>query len=110
MPIPFRIAGQPDLSVEFQIDTGFSGYLSLPPAAVAALGLPYVEDTRANLANDQSVLIPVHMGTIVWNDTERTVRILATGRRPLLGTALLDGLYLGVDFTEGGEVKIEPRS
>lgn len=110
MSVRFRLPGQPELSIEFQIDTGFSGYLSLPPPAVAGMGLPYVEDIRANLANDQSVLIPVHMGTIVWNDAERVVRILATGRRPLLGAALLDGQYLGIHFAEGGEVSVTPRA
>jgi hypothetical protein len=44
---------------------------------------------------------------IIWNGEEREIRVLATGRRPLLGTALLDGHELVVQFTEGGLVTID---
>jgi clan AA aspartic protease len=109
MPVPFRSPGRPDLSIEFVVDTGFTGFLTLPPAAVAALGLTFLEDTPASLANDQIVSLAVHVATILWNGSERLVRVIAAGRRPLLGTALLDGTYLGVDFTDGGEVTITAR-
>jgi clan AA aspartic protease len=110
IPIPFRLPGQPDLTIEFVIDTGFTGALSLPLASVAAMGLPYLEDTLANLANDVSVPLPVHTATIVWAGAERIVRVIAVGRRPLLGTALLDQNHLGIDFLEGGGVTVAPCS
>ena len=107
LPVPFRLPGQPDLTIEFVVDTGFTGYLTLPPTAVTVLGLPYLEDIPATLATDDEVALPVHAATIVWNDVEREVRVLATGKRPLLGTALLDGQELLAQFTEGGSVTIE---
>ena len=106
LPVTLRLPGQPDLQIEFVIDTGFTGALALPPAAVTAMGLPYLEDTPASLANDQTVTVPVHALTLVWDGVERIVRVLAVGRRPLLGTALLNGNYLGVLFQEGGVVTI----
>jgi clan AA aspartic protease len=109
MPVLLRLSGQPDLTIEFVVDTGFTGFLTPPAPAVAALGLPFLEDTPANLANDQVGSLAVHVATIVGNGTEQIVRVVATGRRPLLGTALLDGSYLGVDFTDGGAVTISPR-
>jgi len=109
MPVLFRWPGRPDLSIEFVVDTGFTGFLTLPAAAVAALGLTFLEDTPASLANDQIVSLAVHVATILWNGSERLMRVIAAGRRPLLGTALLDGTYLGVDFTDGGEVTITAR-
>ena len=39
---------------------------------------------------------------------KRTVNVLATGERPLLGTALLKGNELVVQFEESGLVTIEP--
>src|SRR5258708_4929067 len=33
---------QPPLSTEFVVDTGFEGFLTLPPAAVATLQLPFI--------------------------------------------------------------------
>jgi clan AA aspartic protease len=109
MPVVFRLFGLPDVTIEFVVDTGFTGALSLPLAAVIAMGLPFLENMRANLANDTDVILPVHVATIVWHGVERRVRVLATGRRPLLGTALLDGNYLGIEFHNGGEVHIEER-
>jgi clan AA aspartic protease len=89
------------------VDTGFVGFLTLPSAAVAALGLPFLHDTPANLADDSEVQLAVHEATIVWQDEERRVRLLATGKRPLLGMALLDGQELVVQCTDGGLVTVD---
>ena len=40
----FRLPEQPDFTIEFVIDTGFTEFLSLPPAAVNLLGFPFVYD------------------------------------------------------------------
>ncbi len=105
--IPFRDPGQPDVAFEFVIDTGFAGFLTLPPAAVSALNLPLVRAIPANLADDSSILVFVHAATIVWNGEERDVEVMALGRRPLLGTLLLDGHDLGIQFADGGLVTID---
>jgi clan AA aspartic protease len=107
IPVTFRLPNRPDFAIEFVIDTGFTDYLCLPPEAVAVLGLPFQYDLPANLADNSEVILPVHEATILWNQEEREVRVLATGRRPLLGTALLDEHELVVQFTEGGLVTIE---
>ncbi|WP_338044508.1 hypothetical protein [Nostoc edaphicum] len=41
------------------------------------------------------------------NGTEREVIVLAMGRRPLLGTALLADYHLSIDFYEGGTVLLD---
>lgn len=107
VPVTFRLAGRPDIVIEFVVDTGFVGFLTLPSAAVDALGLLFLHDTAANLADDSEVQLPVHEATIVWQDTERHVRVLATGKRPLLGMALLDGQELMVQCTDGGLVTVD---
>jgi clan AA aspartic protease len=109
MPVALHLFGLPDVTIEFVVDTGFSVALSLPLAAVRAMGLPFLEDTRANLANDTDVILPVHVATIVWQGVEKRMRVLATGRRPLLGTSLLNGSYLGIEYHDGGPVHIEER-
>jgi len=35
------------------------------------------------------------------------IPILAMGRRPLLGTALLEDHHLSIDFYEGGQVLVD---
>ena len=42
--VPLRIPNQPEVEVAFVIDTGFTGFLTLPPAIVAALNLPHFSD------------------------------------------------------------------
>lgn len=104
--VAFRVAGQPDLLVECVVDTGFEGALTLPAAAVASLGLPYLAEISANLADDTDIRADVYVATIGWNGADHDVALLALGGRPLLGTALLDGHHLAVDFIDGGAVRI----
>lgn len=104
--VEFRLPNIPDFTIEFVIDTGFTDYLCLPPEAVALLRLPFLYELPANLANNSWVDIPVHEAVIIWNGIEQEVNVLATGKRPLLGTALLDEHELVIQFTEGGLVTI----
>lgn len=105
--VQFLLSGRPALNVEFVIDTGFEGFLTLPPAAVAAMGLPYVRTLVANLADGSGTRADVHEATILWHGEVRTVDVLAIGRRPLLGTSLLDGSETSIQFTDGGLVSID---
>lgn len=100
--------GGPDVTIEFVVDTGFVGYLTLPPAAVGALNLPFVRRIAANLADDSTIHVSVHAATIVWNGQEQEVAVLGTGKRPLLGTLLLAGCELNVRFEDGGLVSVVP--
>ena len=106
--LPIRIAGQPDIAIEFVLDTGFAGFLTLPAAAIATLGLPFSHSINANLADGSRIRVDVHLADILWNGEERHIEILATGLRPLLGTLLLDGSDVSIQFTEGGLVAITP--
>jgi clan AA aspartic protease len=105
--LTFMLPNGSTLPIEFVIDTGFTGDLCLPPEAVSLLRLPFIYDLPANLADNSQVLLPVHQAVVIWNGEEREVSVLATGRRPLLGTALLKQYELIVQFTEGGLVTIE---
>ena len=104
--VVFRLPGRPDFAVECVVDTGFAGALTLSPEAVAALGLPFFQEIDANLANDADVKTAVHIATIVWDGCELEIAVLAMGRRPLLGTALLENKRLCADFTEKGSVTL----
>lgn len=103
----FPLLNRPSITIGFVIDTGFTDQLCLPPEAVDLLGLPFLYAQPANLANNTTVMLPIHEATIIWNGEERKIRVLATGRRPLIGTALLRQNELVIQFTEGGLVTID---
>lgn len=110
--VMFSLSGQPDFSINFVIDTGFNDYLTLPPQAVSAMNLPLYSSTPARLADGSETLLSIHLATIVWDNLEKIVPILASGYKPLLGTALMEGYHLEIDFEDNGLVSLEklPKS
>jgi clan AA aspartic protease len=107
LPVIFCLALVNDLTIDFVIDTGFNGYLTLPPPAVAVMNLPLESTISARLADGSESEIPIHLAKIRWNDREEFVTVLATGIKPLLGTALLKGFRLTVEFSIDGIVRLE---
>ncbi|QLE58616.1 clan AA aspartic protease [Nostoc sp. TCL26-01] len=107
VPVIFRLHGQPDFSVDFVIDTGFNDYLTLPAQAVNAMNLPLYSSILARLADGSEALLAIHLATIVWDNVEKVVPILASGYKPLLGTAMIEGYHLEIDFEENGLVSLE---
>jgi predicted aspartyl protease len=65
LDVIFRFPGRPDLAIEFVIDTGFAGHLTLPPMAVRTLQLPFRWEITANLADDSVIPVNLHRATIV---------------------------------------------
>ena len=55
-------------------------------------------------------MLSIHLATIVWDNMEIIVPVLASGVKPLLGTALMAGYHLEIDFKENGLVKLEKLS
>ena len=104
--VVFFLPGGGTISLEFVIDTGFVGALTLPSAAVATMNLPFVHEFNTNLANDSSFRADAHRGVIMWHGQTLSVPVLAMGRRPLLGTALLAGYDLNAEFAPNGRVEI----
>lgn len=74
------------------------------------MNLPLYSTTLARLADGSEALLSIHLATIVWDNSEKFVPILASGYKPLLGTALMRGYHLEIDFTENGLVSLEKLS
>jgi clan AA aspartic protease len=103
-----RGPGHQEAEIEFVLDTGFVGFLTLPPAAVAALSLPFVAPQIAVLADRSRTRLDLHSTTVLWDGQERDVEVLAMEGQPLLGTSLLEDHDVQIQFTDGGLVIIEP--
>ena len=81
----------PTLEIEAVVDTGYTGFLTLPPTLVNELALPFAYVSRAFLANDDQVEFNIHNVTLLWDGEPRDIEADATGSTPLVGMLLLDG-------------------
>lgn len=91
------------------IDTGFSGYLTLPPDVIAALQLPFYGSIQARLGDGSLVRLRQFDATVIWCEEEREIRVLETDGGLLIGMQMLYGYRYTMDTIDGGEVRIEPR-
>ena len=96
--------------IEAVIDTGYSGFLTLPAMLVTELELPFAYVGRAFLANDDEVIFDVHDVTVLWDSQPRPIKADATGSTPLVGMQLLDRHDLNIEVESGGRVFIQARA
>ena len=99
-------AGQ-EREIEAVIDTGFNGFLTLPPALVAELGLPFASIGLATLADGSEAAFDVYDATVLWDGQPRYVESGAVGVDPLVGMSLLDRHDLSIQVRDGGRVVIQ---
>lgn len=96
-----------EAQVEAVIDTGFTGFLTLPAGLIATLALSFAGTTRAALADGSEVSMDVFEATVLWDNQERRVVVLAGEAVALVGMALLFGYRVTLDVKDGGAVRIE---
>lgn len=93
--------------IEAIIDTGFTGFLTVPPALEAELGLALEDTSRATLADGSEVTFDVYDVAVVWDGQTRYVLADAADTTPLVGMRLLDRQNLNIDVKDGGRVVIQ---
>ena len=105
--LPLRGPSGQAREVDAVVDTGFNGYLVLPPTLVADLGLPVVGDGEAVLADGSEAAFDVYGVTMLWDGQLRFVETGAVGVNPLVGMAMLENHDLSIHVREGGRVVIQ---
>lgn len=106
VPLTLRGPSGQQGEAEFVLDTGFTGFLTLPPAACASLALPFDHLQPSVLADGTQVMLRVHIATVFWDGVEKEVNVLAMEGAPLLGMSLLEGYDIQIQAVEGGLVTI----
>ncbi|QYO62143.1 clan AA aspartic protease [Leptolyngbya sp. 7M] len=94
-------------AIETVIDTGFTGFLSLPSAIIATLNLPWSASDIVTLGDGSETLFDLYTAIVIWDGQYRDIYIAESETEPLLGMVMLYGYRLQVDAVEGGIVKIE---
>lgn len=92
--------GQPH-DVEAVIDTGFTGYLTLPGSFIATLGLPWLAQQQALLADGSLHVFDVFAARIVWDGLPRVVPAEEVDAQPLVGMAMLRDHELRIQVRPG---------
>lgn len=85
--------------VECLVDTGFTGALVLPQALVTRLNLPVVGREVFEMVGGRQFIASVAFADIEWLGEIRTVRVIVS-EDTLLGTELLDGTRLTIDYID----------
>jgi clan AA aspartic protease len=93
--------------VDAVIDTGFSGFLTLPSSTIASLDLIWKGRDIATLGDGTSCIFEVYIAVVIWDGQYRTIDINESETMPLIGMQLLRGYDLRIQAIEGGSVTIE---
>ncbi len=93
--------------VDAVIDTGFSGFLTLPFSTIESLDLIWKGRDMATLGDGTSCIFEVYIAVVIWDGQYRTIDINESETIPLIGMQLLRGYDLRIQAIEGGSVTIE---
>jgi clan AA aspartic protease len=93
--------------IQAVVDTGFDGFLSLPPALIAELELVWNGKSQATLADGSITSFDTYDGMVVWERRRKAIFIDEADTTPLIGTALLADFEMKAHFRPRGKVMIK---
>jgi len=96
--------------IDAVIDTGFTGFLTLPLTIITSLDLRLYGREEGTLGDGSICIFDVYSGLIIWDGEFRRIDVNASETSPLLGMSLLYGYQMRLDAIEGGMVMIQSLS
>lgn len=93
--------------IEAVIDTGYTGWLTLPPLVVAALQLRWQTSGRGVLADGSVSVFDVYQARVLWDGRSRSVLVDEFAATPLVGMSLLRGYEFNMRVQSRGKVSIQ---
>jgi clan AA aspartic protease len=96
--------------VDAVIDTGFTGFLTLPLAVLTILNLQAYSREEGTLGDGSTCIFDVYSGIVIWDGEFRRIDINASEASPLIGMSLLYGYRVQFDTIEGGTLTIQSLS
>jgi clan AA aspartic protease len=93
--------------VDTVIDTGFSGFLTLPSDMISKLGFSWEGRDSATLGDGTFCTFEVYIELVIWDGQYREIYINESETVPLIGMQLLRGYDLRIQAIKGGLVTIE---
>lgn len=99
-------AGGQRQMIDAVIDTGFTGFLTLPLSVLNQLDLQLYGREVGTLGDGSRCTFDVYRGLVIWDGELRLVDINASETNPLVGMSLLYGYRMQLDVVEGGVITI----
>ncbi len=96
--------------LEMVIDTGFTGFMTLPSMATRVLGLEKSENRMVKLADGQVVTTPTCLATVIWHGRPARIPVLEIDDRPVIGMSLLWNSDVFMSARENGRVLVSEAS
>ncbi|TRV47482.1 MAG: clan AA aspartic protease [Microcystis panniformis Mp_MB_F_20051200_S9] len=95
-------------AIKAVIDTGYTGFLTLPSAIISKLGLTWYMQEEGILGDGSLSMFNVFEATVIWDGQIKSIEINESETDPLVGMGLLEGYELNIQGFAGGLVTIKP--
>ena len=93
--------------IETVVDTGFTGFMTLPLEIIDQLGLERRLRTTVTLATGRRERVNTWRGYLLWHEQLCPILVLQSRGTPLLGMELLEGSLLTIQARANRDVLIE---
>jgi clan AA aspartic protease len=110
--IQFAVLGENNQkkAIKAVIDTGYTGFLTLPSAIITKLGLTWYMQEEGILGDGSLCIFNVFEATVIWDGQLKSIEINESETDPLVSMGLLEGYELNIQGFEGGLVTIKVLS
>lgn len=95
------------MQCEVILDTGFTGWLTLPEQVIRELGLRKIGSHFATLASGEMEQFDYYVTRMVWHGRLQWIEILQSINQSLLGMELLRDNWITMFVQDGGDVIIQ---
>ncbi|MGB2926373.1 MAG: clan AA aspartic protease [Limnothrix sp.] len=93
--------------IDAVIDTGYTGFLSLPTRLIEILHLPWIGNGQVTLGDGRAAVFEMYSVRVIWDGHYRQVPVSKVDTEPLIGLGLLAGYALQMEVTQHGIVTID---
>jgi clan AA aspartic protease len=100
-------ANQQSQEITAVVDTGYTGFLTLPSSIITTLGLTWYMQQECIIGDGSVSMFNLYEASAIWDGRVRTIEINESETSPLVGMSLLEGYELNIQVLVDGSVAIK---